>query len=406
MTKEEFFNIVQIKFGSKFKISDVPDIIKNKETTKITVNCPDHGKFVTSVRTFIESKYGCKKCAYESKSKEYVKTLETTVGIMYPNIDPIKNPIITTKDNIIATIYCFVNKHNNKIYVGKTIDYSYLNRWSAHKTTHGGCKYFYKAIKKYGWDGFDRYVLYQSEVLSNTKENKKQLLQIANDKERYYISLYKANERDCGYNLTIGGDGTIGYEFTNEVREKISKKCSGKNHWNYGKRNSAGVKVLQFDLNGKLIKKWDSIRDVQRAGIAKGCNVSECILGKTGSAGGYLWIRENEYNGEIPPEKLLMAAQKSNDKVILQYDLNGTFIKEYISAAEAARTFGCNSSTISGAANGKFDYSLGYVWIYKSEFSDELLKEKLDKANIKYKKSKHKVTTGGYNKKLQTSDNN
>lgn len=401
MTKEELFNITQTKFGNKFKLLNVPNIIKNKENTRILVSCEKHGEFTTSVRTFIESKHGCKKCAYEAKSEEYKQRFKTS-DIKYPDINSIKNPVITTKNNIIATIYCFINKINNKIYIGKTISYNYLNRWSTHKTAHGGCKYFYSAIKKYGWDSFDRYVLYQSEIFLNTKKNKKFLLDIANEKEKYYIALYKSNNYNYGYNLTTGGDGTIGYEFTEDVREKMSKMRSGKNHWNYGKHNSAGVKVLQFDLNGNLIKKWDSVRDVQRAGIAKGCNISECILGKANSAGGYFWMRECEYNGKISPEKLLKAAQKSNDKVILQYNLNGDFIKEYISAAEAARELGCSGSIISGASKGKFDYGLGYVWIYKSEFSDQKLKEKLDKANIRYNKNKHKITKSGYKRTTQS----
>lgn len=71
MTKKEKFITQSIeKFGDKFDYSKVTDI-NNKEIDKITIICPIHGEFVTTPKSFLISKYGCKKCANQQKGKHY-----------------------------------------------------------------------------------------------------------------------------------------------------------------------------------------------------------------------------------------------------------------------------------------------------------------------------------------------
>lgn len=50
-----------------------------------------------------------------------------------------------------------------------------------------------------------------------------------------------------------------------------------------------GKRILQYDLQGNLIKEWDSIREIERQlGI---CNsaITHCCKGKTKTAGKYKW---------------------------------------------------------------------------------------------------------------------
>ncbi len=52
---------------------------------------------------------------------------------------------------------------------------------------------------------------------------------------------------------------------------------------------SHGKPILQFDLDGNLIKKWESLMDVNREiGINVG-NISSCCKGRYKSAGGFIW---------------------------------------------------------------------------------------------------------------------
>lgn len=407
ISKKDFADRVTKKYGDKYNLSLVPDIIQSIEKTKITIICPEHGPWTTTGKNLLDSKYGCPTCAklitLEARKNKSKNKLSEVVP--RPDIIPINEPLIVSSSQIIGTIYCFINTVNNKIYIGKVLRHDYNERFNEHRSQSvSDCIYFYRAIDKYGWNTFQKYILFQTEVLPCTLENKKKLNNILLDKEKYYIKLYKSNDHTYGYNLTEGGDGIVGYKFSEEAKEKMSKKHSGSNHWNYGKINSAGKRVLQYDLNGKLIKIWDSMADVQRAGIAKSCCVSQCCSGKSDSTGGYVWIKENDNSINLL-EKLDKAKRKSNDKSVLQFDLDGNQIGEYISTASAARKYQCDTSTISGAAHGKFDWGVGYIWIYKNEYSDSLLQQKLKIIKEKHmnKKSLAKITTCGYHARRKKS---
>ena len=56
---------------------------------------------------------------------------------------------------------------------------------------------------------------------------------------------------------------------------------------------------------------------------------------------------------------------KDKRKPVLQYDLNGSFIQEFISVADANRHFGRIDSHIDAVARGKRNKTLGFIWRYK-----------------------------------------
>jgi len=127
-------------------------------------------------------------------------------------------------------VYVHINKFNNKKYVGITKQ-DVKKRWQSGYGYYnkGKTNYFWNAIQKYGWDGFEHIVLENN--LTHDE---------ANDRERYYISLYNSNNLDYGYNLTLGGDGFLGQKRSIETREKISKKVkeyfkNNHGYW-YGKK--------------------------------------------------------------------------------------------------------------------------------------------------------------------------
>lgn len=62
--------------------------------------------------------------------------------------------------------------------------------------------------------------------------------------------------------------------------------------------------------------------------------------------------------------------QRVKDKVakpILQFDLDGNFIKQYSSLREASKDLKIHPSNISHCATGKYKTCKGYIWKYKSE---------------------------------------
>ena len=60
-------------------------------------------------------------------------------------------------------------------------------------------------------------------------------------------------------------------------------------------------------------------------------------------------------------------AKRKKSKPIIQYDLDGNFIKEWLSATEAAKSLGKDKSNICICCKGKTKYAYGYIWKYKQQ---------------------------------------
>ena len=56
---------------------------------------------------------------------------------------------------------------------------------------------------------------------------------------------------------------------------------------------------------------------------------------------------------------------KQGSKALLQYDLQGNFIKEFPSVSEASREFGKSQANISRCANGFKNQAYGFIWKFK-----------------------------------------
>lgn len=65
--------------------------------------------------------------------------------------------------------------------------------------------------------------------------------------------------------------------------------------------------------------------------------------------------------------KIVVGEGNLHNKPILQYDLQGNFIKDWISTAEAERELKINNSNITQCCKGKRNKAGGYMWRYKEE---------------------------------------
>ena len=65
----------------------------------------------------------------------------------------------------------------------------------------------------------------------------------------------------------------------------------------------------------------------------------------------------------------------------------GNYINSYISCSEAGRALG--RKTVNTAARGRDPQAYGYIWIYKQDYTEDLLKEKLER--VKQCKSYSKI---------------
>ena len=294
----------------------------------------------------------------------------------------IQNPKRAQKGKYIGSIYVLINSINGKLYIGQTTEW-YHKRWQAHKDKSKKSNILIsKAIRKYGFENFEKYVIYQT----NEVDDKKQLIDILDFYEKKYISEFKTTDKTIGYNITDGGNGSCGYHLTDEHKKIVSAAHKGK--FNNPLRSK---KIYQYDLDFNLVKVWPSNAEIKRNyGIQIEFGEHNFTFYNS------IWIQEkdntpeflNKFKSRAEQLKILKSPRSVGCKWILQFDFLGKLISKYPSARYASQQIGADESIISGAANGKNKQAKGFIWIYEKDYSDELLQNKLElcKNSIFYKK--------------------
>ena len=120
---------------------------------------------------------------------------------------------------------------------------------------------------------------------------------------------------------------------------------------NYQKR-----KVSQYDLQGKFIRSFESIKEASSYGFNEG-NIQACCIGRLKSSKGFIW----RYSEDLQPD----VYKKKNVKSVLQFTINGGFIKEWDSIVCASKDLKIGGNSIVTCCKGKYKSAGGYIWKYK-----------------------------------------
>lgn len=226
------------------------------------------------------------------------------------------------------------------------------------------------------------------------------------NKEIELILLYGRRDLKTGSltNLTAGGEGVSGRIYSKADRKRISMRVRGKGNPMYGKKhktlskklmsightgkpghkhtitwinklkqdNAGGkatsVEIYQIDLNGDVIKVWDSIKKASEYLNTSRGNVFTAIKRKI-TCMGYFWAYTND--SYVKNNKLINIEDLNNNRLkpknvrrIAQYSLTGNKIKEWNSQLEIKRNLNFNSDVISNIITGKRKSNeyMGYKW--------------------------------------------
>lgn len=221
-------------------------------------------------------------------------------------------------------IYMYVNKVNDKKYIGQAQNFSRRHKehqWSSHNENDSSYDYpFHKAIRKYGIDSFDIIIL---------KENieTKEMMD-------YYEKLF-IKEYDCfankykGYNLSEGGKGGNKFagrtdEQMNETRLKMSESSKGEKSNTYGKARSDKIKQQQSSR-----------------------------------------MKNNNYGKHECSEEVRSKISKSRKQKVYQYDEHGNLINCWDKATDAARKLNMSASMINQCCRGEVETYRGFIWVRK-----------------------------------------
>lgn len=150
---------------------------------------------------------------------------------------------------------------NGKKYIGITANI--YRRKSQHKTLakkgFKGC--FYNAIRKYGFDDI-------TWEIADGYNSWDELCKL----EIKSIVDYNTIDRLYGYNISPGGDGYVGMEHSQEIKELIFKIKGGKNGLTYGKKLTQEQKEHLSKINsGKNHPRYGQKRTIkQKEAMKKG----------------------------------------------------------------------------------------------------------------------------------------
>lgn len=149
-------------------------------------------------------------------------------------------------------IYVYTNLINNHKYVGKTtrrLDERHKQHIKSSLNENAGdfnCL-LHKAFRKYGLENFSLEIVF--EFIGKEMNNK--INDILSEQEKHFISIY--NTYNDGYNMTIGGEGITGIEWSSEQREK--KSLFMKEYWTDDKKSERSEKI-KGENNPNYGNKW------------------------------------------------------------------------------------------------------------------------------------------------------
>ena len=151
--------------------------------------------------------------------------------------------------NRTARVYKVTNEINNKCYIGVTIQ-SLNERKQQHEyeAKSGSNLYFHKSIRKHTPSAF----LWETLIEISDVD------QAFNVLEPYYIQKYNSFDRNCGYNMTLGGEGIC--------TQHIPSKETLQNLYQIDKKSTTKIGKI-FNVSHRTVSSWLNIYNLRKAVI-------------------------------------------------------------------------------------------------------------------------------------------
>ena len=256
-------------------------------------------------------------------------------------------------------VYVHTNKINGKMYVGQTIHGKRPHKRWDNGNGYINCPYFYRAIKKYGWENFDHEVV--ANNLTAQEADSFEILLIKqldtmnpnngynvepggaknktiSDATRKKISESHMGDKNPMYGVRLTGEknGMYGKHLSDETKRKISAAISGENNPNYGKKLS----------------------DEQKQKISK------ARLGKYAGENSYMYGRHHTEDTKKKIGEAHNGEKSYNAKAVVQMDDDYNVIKIWSCMSDAYRSLNICRQSIPEVLIGEQKHAGGYRWLY------------------------------------------
>ncbi len=265
---------------------------------------------------------------------------------------------------------------NGKRYIGKTHKELCERQGGSNFINYKHSTLLWRAIKEYGADNIKQDILVK-DYMSDEQASLYEMQYI----DKYKTNYCRYNNPSYGYNLTDGGEGSIGFIHTDEEKQKMHDAKAGK----CGKDNNCAKLIYCLELD----KYFYGAREAEREIGVSHKTISNCLRHKSkstcGGNTGFVklhWL----FDYEVTPENI----EKINNTIDIErksrpvfcVELNTIFggIKEAVKAGYGAMSsiysacYDCRRATRDADGNE-------YHWMYADEINldevNDILYDKL-----------------------------
>ena len=235
--------------------------------------------------------------------------------------------------NCMVGIYK-ITSPSGRVYIGQSVQIEI--RWRNYKKINEYCigPKIANSLKKYGPKKHIFEVVEECEISK------------LDDREVFYKIKYDSINKGLNCELYDNGGGPRSEE--TKLKIKMSKTGNCKHQ----------KTILQYDLKNKFIQSFPSIVSAERK---YGKGIKGVLYGKTKTAHNFIWRYENEpLSSDYKLNK-----HKSKQKVVIQYNLDGSIVREWESVSLIQIELGFPNSNISSCCLKKQKTAYGYKWSYK-----------------------------------------
>ena len=124
--------------------------------------------------------------------------------------------------------------------------------------------------------------------------------------------------------------------------------------------SSSKRKVIQCDLDGNFISRYDSVQEASEKTGANRTTISGVLSKKYKSANGFIFVYEEDF----PIKDLSIYQKKKKGRKVAQIDIeSGEIVNIYDRIADAGRALGVNYKVIHKVVDMPGRTAFGYKWI-------------------------------------------
>jgi group I intron endonuclease len=238
---------------------------------------------------------------------------------------------IDVKENVdinnFGHIYLFNNLINNKKYIGQSVCVRERIIEHIRCATNKKDRPLYKALNKYGFNNFEYCIIDSASDMDEL-----------NQKEIYYINLYKSNDKNLGYNIEAGGRNSLASPETKLKLSEARHKIKQSSNWIKKRVDQVSKPVIKLDRETNIIlEKYSSLADAGRNntdGYSYGALLRMC-LGKQYNSFNSFWCYKKDYvnntfNEYNPPKHKAMDefSDEELNMIFIENTINNVSIRE------------------------------------------------------------------------------